>query len=75
MNARIEYIYHLRGYSTILFYILDNIRPASYFCACACCSNTDIEPFIAGLMMALEFPEQSSELVYKLDHDYLRSDG
>jgi hypothetical protein len=27
---------------------------------CACCSNTNIEPFISGLMTAMEFPEQSS---------------
>ncbi len=33
---------------------------------CACCSNTDIEPFIPGLMKAIEFPEQSSEMVHKL---------
>jgi len=33
---------------------------------CSCCSNTDIEPFIPGLMTAMEFPEQSSEMVYKL---------
>ncbi len=28
--------------------------------------NTDIEPFITGLMTAMEFPEQSSEMVYNL---------
>jgi elongation factor 3 len=33
---------------------------------CSCCSNTDVEPFIPGLMTAMEFPEQSSEMVYKL---------
>ena len=33
---------------------------------CSCCSNSDIEPFIPGLMTAMEFPEQSSEMVYKL---------
>ena len=33
---------------------------------CSCCLNADIEPFIPGLMTAMEFPEQSSEMVYKL---------
>jgi len=43
-----------------------NAAKTALLSLCNCCSNTDIEPFIPGLMTATEFPEQNSEMVYKL---------